>query len=328
MPAGEGGVLPSGALILIAFGLDLLIGDPPWLPHPVRAMAWLAQGCEGFWRQRLSRLRVAGVLTVVCVLTGVGGVVAAVLAVAERVHPWAHDLVASYLLYSALAARDLAHHALRVREALLVPDLEVARQRVAMIVGRDTALLDEAGVARATVESVAENMVDGVTAPILWAALLGPVGALVYKAINTMDSLFGYKNERYHQFGWAPARLDDLANYLPARLTAILVVCAAALLGHSPRQAYRIWRRDRRCHASPNSAQTESAVAGALGVQLGGPAVYFGRRVDKPTIGNAEEPIQARHILAATRLMLLTTGLMALLAGGGVLSHLVLGSTG
>jgi adenosylcobinamide-phosphate synthase len=317
MWVGEGGGLPYGALLLIAYGLDLLLGDPPWLPHPVRAMAWLAHGCEAFWRGRLSRPRLAGVVTVLSVVAGVAGVVAGVVAGALWIHPWAHDLVVIYVLYSAFAARDLARHALTVHAALTTPDLELARQRVAMIVGRETALLDEAGVARATVESVAENMVDGVTAPLLWAALFGPVGVLVYKAVNTMDSLFGYKNERYLEFGWAPARLDDLLNYLPARLTALLVVCVAPLLGHSPGKAYQIWRRDRRCHASPNSAQTEAAVAGALGIQLGGPAVYFGQLLAKPTIGDADQPLKARHILDATQLMLLTCGGMALLAGVG-----------
>jgi len=250
----------------------------------------------------------------------VAGVVVGVLAGAGRIHPGAYDLAAIYLLYSAMAARDLARHSGLVHEALQAHDLKLARQRVAMIVGRETAGLDEAGVSRACVESVAENIVDGVTAPLLWATFLGPTGVLLYKAVNTMDSLFGYKNERYREFGWAPARLDDLANYLPARLTALLVVIAAALLGHSPRNAFRIWRRDRRCHASPNSGQTEAAVAGALGIRLGGPATYFGVQVDKPTMGDADQPITARHILLANRLMLVTAGLTAALGVLGLLA--------
>lgn len=314
--AGEAG-LPAGLLILIAFGLDLAFGDPPWMPHPVRAIAWLAQSVEGIVRQRLPNQRLAGVLTVAVVLVGVGGAVAGLLRIAGVIHPWAADLVRTYLLYTAFAARDLACHSQRVHDALAAHDLILARQRVAMIVGRETANLDQAGVARAAVESVAENINDGVTAPLLWAALLGPMGALLYKAVNTMDSLFGYKNERYRDFGWAPARLDDAANYLPARLTACLVCVAAALLGHSPRRAYQVWRRDRRCHASPNSGQTEAAVAGALGIRLGGPSSYFGAVVDKPAIGDEHHPIDANHILAANRLMLVTAGLMALLAGAG-----------
>ncbi len=338
--AGWGGVtsLPLGALVLIAFCLDLLVGDPPWLPHPVRAIAWLAQASENFWRWLMSgaesrlvgppqggvnsveprllfKQRLAGVLTVLSVLAGVSGMVVGLLALAAWIHPWAVDLLTVYLLFASLATRDLARHSRQVQAALVAGDLPLARQRLAMIVGRETAKLDEAGVSRACVESVAENIVDGITAPLLWAALGGPLGAMLYKAINTMDSMFGYKNERYHEFGWAPARLDDLANYLPARLTAGLVIIAAALLGFSPRRAYQIWQRDRRCHASPNSAQTEAAVAGALGIQLAGPAVYFGSVVDKPTIGDAGQPITPRHIVSANRLLLLTASLGALLAG-------------
>lgn len=313
-------MLASGTLILIAYGLDLVLGDPPWLPHPVRAIAGLAQFCERFWRRRLSRQRLAGVMTVISVLGGVGGVVLALLSLARLIHhPWLADGLTVYLFYASFAARDLAAHSGRVHAALEAGDLGLARQQVAMIVGRETATLDAAGVSRACVESVAENIVDGITAPLFWAALFGPLGAMLYKATNTMDSMFGYKNERYHKFGWAPARLDDLANFIPARLTALLVILAAALLGHSPRHSFRIWRRDRRCHASPNSAQTEAAVAGALGIQLGGPALYFGTVVDKPTIGDALQPITTAHILAANRLMLLTTCLAALLAGVGSL---------
>lgn len=301
-------------LLVIAFILDLLLGDPPWLPHPVRGMAWLAQAAESLWRGAIPNLRLAGVLTVLSVLLGVGGAVFGLRWLAALIHPWALGLVDVTLLYAALATRDLAAHSRRVYAALAAGDLALARQRVAMIVGRETARLDSAGVSRACLESVAENISDGVTAPLFWAALGGPLGAMLYKAVNTMDSLFGYKNERYLEFGWAPARLDDLANYLPARLTAILVVIAAALLGYSPVRAFRIWRRDRRCHASPNSAQTESAVAGALGIQLGGPAVYFGRVLDKPTIGDARHTIMPAHILAANRLLWLVASLAVLLA--------------
>jgi adenosylcobinamide-phosphate synthase len=306
--------MPTAYALLIAYGLDLLIGDPPWLPHPVRAMASLAKVCETFWRGYLQNPRLAGLMTVISLLGAVSGCVYGLLFLTGRLHPWASDIVTVYLLYASLAARDLAAHSQRVYRALLAGNLILARQQVAMIVGRETAHLDEAEVSRACIESVAENIVDGITAPLLWAALFGPLGAMLYKAINTMDSMFGYKNERYHEFGWAPARLDDLANYIPARLTAILVILAATLLGHSPRAAFRIWRRDRRCHASPNSAQTEAAVAGALGIQLGGPSIYFGRTVDKPTIGDALHSITPSHILCTNRLMLMTTSLAVVLA--------------
>ena len=314
--------MPISLAILLAFCLDLLIGDPPWLPHPVRAIGLLAESCERLWRRLAPWLRLAGVLTVVSVLAGVGGAVVGLVSLAGWLHPWCRDLVVIYLLYASLAARDLARHSRRVYDALSAGDLGLARQRLAMIVGRETTTLDAAGISRAAVESVAENIVDGVTAPLLWAVVGGPLGALLYKAVNTMDSMFGYKSERYLLFGWAPARLDDLANYLPARLTAVLVVVASGLLGHSPLRSMRIWRRDCRRHASPNSAQTEAAVAGALGIQLGGPALYFGAKVDKPTIGDSDHPITPRHILLANRLMLATS---ILAVGLGVLSRLVFG---
>lgn len=312
-------MIEMGAMILIAYGLDLALGDPPWLPHPVRAMAALAQLCETCWRGVLAQERVAGIMTVISVLGVVGGVVLGLLSIARGLHPWLADGLTIYLLYASFAARDLAAHSRRVHRALASGNLPLARQQVAMIVGRETATLDAAEISRASVESVAENIVDGMTAPLLWAAVFGPLGAMLYKATNTMDSMFGYKNERYLAFGWAPARLDDLANFIPARLTAALVILAATLLGHSPRRSFQIWRRDRRCHASPNSAQTEAAVAGALAIQLGGPSVYFGAVIDKPTIGDADQPITPSHILAANRLMLLTTCLAALLAGVGSL---------
>lgn len=314
--------MPISLSLLLAFALDLLIGDPSWLPHPVRGIGLLAQTCETLWRRLVPWPRLAGVLTVGTVLAGVGGAVVGLLSLAGWLHPWGRGLMTVYLLYASLAARDLARHSRRVHDALAAGDLDLARHRLAMIVGRETANLDAEAVSRAAIESVAENIVDGVTAPLLWATIAGPLGALLYKAVNTMDSMFGYKSERYLLFGWAPARLDDLANYLPARLTAGLVVLAAGLLGHSPLRSFRVWRRDRRCHSSPNSAQTEAAVAGALGLQLGGPALYFGERVDKPTIGDPEQQIAPSHILSANRLMLVTAGLAA---GLGVLGRLVVG---
>ena len=306
--------MPMGYLILIAYGLDLLIGDPPWLPHPVRAIAYFAKSGETFWRGFLQDQRLAGVMTVISVLVGVGGAVFGLLELAGIMHPRVVDCLTIYLLYASLAARDLACHSRRVYKALASGDLVLARQQVAMIVGRETENLDETEVSRACVESVAENIVDGITAPLFWAALFGPLGAMLYKATNTMDSMFGYKNERYYEFGWAAARLDDLANYAPSRLSAVIVILAAVLLGHSPQRAFHVWRRDRRCHASPNSAQTEAAVAGALGIQLGGPSIYFGHVVNKPTIGDTNQPLTWRHILATNRLLRLTTSLMVLLA--------------
>ncbi len=295
--------------IALALVLDQLLGDPRWLPHPVRLIGLLQSRLEGGCRRLLTSARLAGVLTVVITLVVTGGLTWALLYGAGLLHPLAYDAVAIILLYTSFAARDLARHASAVHGALKGGDLPLARQRVAMIVGRDTAELDEAGVTRAGVESVAESLVDGVTAPLFYALIGGPVAAMLYKAINTGDSMFGYKNERYLEFGWAAARLDDLANFLPARLTSLLIPLAALFLGLQAKGSLHILRRDCRAHASPNAGFPEAAVAGALDVQLGGSSSYFGRIISKPTIGDANQKIQGSHLGSAVNLMLLSSAL-------------------
>lgn len=295
----------SSAEILLptAFLLDLLFGDPAWFPHPVRLIGRLADRLERLCRRLTTNLYMAGLLTVVLVLAVTGGLTWGLLYGSAAVNPWLGLLAGLYILYASLAARDLARHSMQVLRPLCANDLALARQQLAMIVGRDTEALDAQGVCRACVESVAENIVDGVTAPLFWAAIFGPLGAMVYKAVNTMDSMFGYKNEQYLKFGLVAARLDDLANFIPARLTAMLVVAVAFLLGYNGRQAWRIWHRDHNCHASPNSGHTEAAVAGALGLQLGGSSSYFGRIVNKPTMGDPGDACQPGHIGSAVRIM-------------------------
>ena len=298
--------------ILLALGLDALFGDPPWLPHPVRLIGGLAAAGERFFRRLIRDQRWAGIATVLLVLVVTGATSGLLLWGAGRIHPRLGDLLAVLLLYSCFAARDLLAHSRRVYTALWVDDLGEARRRVALLVGRDTAGLDQAGVIRACVESVAENSSDGVVAPLFWAAVGGPVGALLYKAVSTLDSTFGYKNARYLQFGWAAARLDDLANFLPARLTALGLVAAALLCGRDSEAAWRIYRRDRFNHASPNSAHPEAAMAGALGLQLGGPNYYDGQLIEKPHLGDPLLKPRPEHILAANRLVLALTVLAAL----------------
>jgi len=299
--------MPIEYQILCALGLDFAFGDPRWLPHPVRLMGTTALWLENIWRRLIANERAAGIATVLSLLAVTGGATAGLLRALAAIHPLAQTVGSILLLYTSVAVTDLARHSKAVYRALTAGDLALARERVAMIVGRDTAALDEAGVARAAVESVAESMVDGVTAPLFFAFLAGPVGAMLYKAVNTMDSTFGYKNDRYKKFGWAPARLDDLANFLPARLTGLLVPLAASLLGLDGRASWRIFCRDRLNHASPNSAHTEAGVAGALRIQLGGTNLYFGKPVTKPTMGEPLTPIRAAHILAANRLLYCTT---------------------
>jgi adenosylcobinamide-phosphate synthase len=301
--------------IILAVLLDQLLGDPRWLPHPVRVMAAVAGRLEEKTRALLPPFA-AGVCTVFLTLALTGLASSGLLRAGTMLHPWLGEAVAVFLIYTSIAARDLVRHSTAVHAALADGDLAKARQRVGLIVGRDTAELDEEGVTRAAVESVAESMVDGVTAPLFFAVLAGPVGAMLYRAVNTMDSLFGYKNERYRRFGTAAARLDDLANFLPARLSGLLLPVAAFFLGLDPRRSLAVLRRDRKNHASPNSGHSEAAMAGALGVRLGGPAVYSGTPAAKPFLGEATRPLAAKDILRSNRLMLLASAftLLVLLA--------------
>lgn len=295
--------------ILCAVALDLAAGDPRWLPHPVRGIGWVADRMESITRRWIGWQRGAGILAAAGTYAIAGTVAWVAIWLAAWMHPAAGDAVSIVLIYTTIAAKDLARHSMAVYRPLASGNLQEARKRVGMIVGRDTHRLDESGVARAAVESVAESTVDGVTAPLMFAMLAGPVGAVVYRAINTLDSMFGHKDEKYRYFGWASARVDDLANFIPARVTAPLMCLAAGLLEGRTRMAAGICWRDARHHASPNSGLTEACMAGALGVQLGGVNYYDGEAVIKPTIGQANEPLSAKHILRANALMLLTTGL-------------------
>lgn len=299
--------MSAEALIALAYCLDLLCGDPAWFPHPVRYIGRGALALEVPLRRHISNQRLAGVTAVLIIVGGTAATAVMALSLAYRIHPWLGDAVSILILYTVFATRDLANHAFPVYRALQAHDLPTARRLVARIVGRDTAVLDEPGIIRAAVESVAENTVDGITAPLFFAALGGPVAGLTYKAISTLDSTFGYKNERYLHFGWAAARLDDAAAWAPARLTLPIFAIASAISGGRPLSAWRLGLRDGRKHASPNSGFAEASVAGALGVQLGGPLFRQGRRVDLPSIGEPIESLSPKHIRHAIVLMLLTS---------------------
>jgi adenosylcobinamide-phosphate synthase len=308
------------ARILCALALDAAVGDPRWLPHPARFTGRLALRIEPLARRCLNDERLAGMAAAGATVGLAATAATLVVRGARRLHPLAGEAASVLILWSTFAARDLADHALAVHAALERDDLPEARELVGRMVGRDVAVLDEAGVVRAVVESVAENTVDGVTAPLFYAYLGGPVAAAAYKAISTLDSTFGYRNERYARFGWASARADDVANYLPARLTVIASFSAAALLGLRPVDVLRVCLRDGGKHASPNSGLAEAAMAGALGVQLGGPLSRDGRFVDQPTLGDPLQPLSRVHIKQAVRLMAVTTAVWAaLLAGCGAL---------
>ena len=289
------------------FVLDALFGDPAWLPHPVVFMGKAIARLEGFLRPRLPKTPkgevLGGAIVAFCLPVGTLLFTGAVCRGAARLHPLLGLAVQMFWCAQALAARGLVQESTNVYKELVKPDLPAARRAVSRIVGRDTAALTAEGVTKAAVETVAENASDGVIAPLFYMLLGGAPLALTYKAINTMDSMLGYKNEKYLYFGRVPAKLDDAANYLPSRLAGLLWVAAAAFTGNSASGAWKIWRRDRRRHASPNSAQTESACAGALGVQLAGPAYYFGQYYPKLTIGDALRPIEPEDILRANRMM-------------------------
>ncbi len=293
--------------VLGGFVLDALFGDPAWLPHPVVLMGKAISKLEKFLRPRLPKTPqgelLGGAIVAFCLPVGTFLLTGLVCWGAARLHPLLGLAVQMFWCGQALAARGLVQESTNVYKELKKPDLPGARKAVSRIVGRDTAELTAEGVTKAAVETVAENASDGVIAPLLYMLIGGAPLALTYKAINTMDSMLGYKNEKYLYFGRVPAKLDDVANYLPSRLAALLWVAAAAFTHNDAKGAWKIWRRDRRRHASPNSAQTESACAGALGVQLAGPAYYFGQYYPKLTIGDALRPIEPEDILRANRMM-------------------------
>lgn len=305
-------------VLLPAVVLDLLLGDPHWMPHPVRWMGRTISGLETLLRRLFPKTpggeRGAGIVLALALPTLFGGGSALILWGLGQVSPWLSWAVQLWFTYQLLAARSLQTESMAVYYPLKAHDLEGARRAVSRIVGRDTQALDETGVAKAAVETVAENTCDGVTAPLIFLFLGGLPAGMAYKAVSTLDSMVGYKNDKYRFFGRASARLDDILNFIPARLSGLLLCLGAALLPDcSGRRAWTIFWRDRRKHASPNSAHTEAACAGALGVQLAGDASYFGKVVHKPTLGDPVRPVEPEDIPRACRLMYAGAGLLLLL---------------
>jgi adenosylcobinamide-phosphate synthase len=325
------------AQIFAAMLLDLLFGDPRWLPHPVRFIGWLCERYEHLLRR--AEVVVPTMLLGACsfflvLLTSLASA-GLILVILEGINQIAALAGALLLLYSCLAAGDLISHSRRVYFQLRDADLDAARQAVSMIVGRDTATLDSSEVARACVESVAENLVDGITAPLFWALVaslfagllntdplfLAALGAVCYKAVNTMDSMYGYRTERYLQFGRFAARVDDVCNFLPARLSGLCVVLAAALLRYDGAAAWRVFLQDRLKSSSPNSGHTEAAVAGALNIQLGGTSSYFGVTQPKPLIGAGRNMVEPDDIARVNRIVQASAWLFFIL---GAVFHFIL----
>lgn len=306
------------AAILLGYILDLCLGDPHSFPHPVRLIgnliAWLERVLYTFSEKRSAKAELRTGFLLVCLVLFITGCSAgAIIFISSRCGILIQTIAETIMVYYLLAARSLCDESMTVCRKLKAGDIEGARYAVSMIVGRDTAYLSEDGITRAAVETVAENASDGVIAPLFYLAIGGPIFGWLYKAINTMDSMIGYKNDRYLYFGRAAAKLDDLVNLIPSRLAALLLIISSFLLHYNWKNAYGIWRRDRRNHKSPNSAQTESACAGALGLRLAGDAFYFGKLVSKPYIGDELRKIEPQDIRRVNNLMYCAAAIMGII---------------
>lgn len=311
---------------IAGFVLDLLIGDPHFIPHPVRLIGSLISFCDkrlncdagyNISEKKLNLIKYKrGMLLAFTVIFATFAISVIIILAAYSINLYAGVIAEAVMTWQILATKCLRVESMRVYDALRTDGVDAGRRAVSMIVGRDTSVLDAAGITRAAVETIAENTSDGVIAPMLYTAIGGPVLGFVYKAVNTMDSMLGYKNDKYMYFGRFAARLDDVVNFIPARISAYLMIAAAFIGGRQfdGKNAYRIFKRDRFNHASPNSAQTESVCAGALRVQLAGDAVYFGKLVKKKYIGDGLREIEYEDIKRANRLMYITAFLCELLS--------------
>lgn len=296
--------------VVLGFVLDLLIGDPHWLYHPIRLVGALISALEkllrGVFPKNKNGELTAGVFLLALTAGITTGCAWGLLYLAGRIHPWVRFALETVMCYQLLATKALKDETMKVYTALSRGNLKQAKYAVSMVVGRDTEVLDETGVTKAAVETVAENASDGVIAPLLFLAIGGAPLGFFYKAVNTMDSMVGYKNDKYLYFGRAAARFDDVLNYIPARLSGALMSAAASFCGLDAGNAWKIFLRDRRNHSSPNSAHTEAAAAGALHIQLAGNAYYFGKLYEKPTIGDPDRPVEYEDIRRVNRLLYAT----------------------
>lgn len=305
-------------IIGAAFLLDFIFGDPQWIPHPICLIGNMISKLEKGLIKLKNKL-MGGVFLVLIVISVCYLVPFTMLWAAGLISPYLSLILEILFCYQIFAARSLKTESMKVYPPLTENSMEDARKWLSYIVGRDTAALDSKGVIKGTVETVAENTTDGVIAPLIFMAIGGAPLAFLYKGINTMDSMVGYRNDKYIKFGKCAARLDDVANFIPARATAVLMMLGALITGMNFKNAVRIFIRDRKNHKSPNSAQTESVCAGALGIQLAGDACYFGEIVKKPTIGDSLREPEPRDIIRANRLMYVSSTL------GVVLSLVILG---
>lgn len=323
-------------VICIGYLLDRMLGDPHGLWHPVQGIGKIIEWIEHLlWKvfklntdrdADKTKKRIAGAMLVILVLAIVLGISIALLYFSKKYCPWLNLALSCLICYQMLALKSLRVESMKVFHALNgtktkrddkelteTEKLEKGRTAVSMIVGRDTKNLSKEEVIKATVETIAENTSDGVIAPLFYMILFGPLGGIFYKTVNTMDSMIAYKNDRYLYFGTVAAKLDDVLNFIPSRLAAFLMIASCDMVGLDRKNAWNIYKRDRRKHASPNSAQTESVCAGALNVELAGPAYYFGTLHDKPTIGDANRKIELEDIELTNRLLYATANMMFLI---------------
>ena len=297
--------------LVMGYILDLIFGDPYWMPHPVRFIGNLISILEKVIRRFMPKTKrgeyIGGIILTVMVVSISMVIPLVIILMAKSINTYLALIVESFMCYQILATKSLKVESMKVYDELAKNDLPSARKAVSMIVGRDTKDLTFSGVAKAAVETVAENTSDGIIAPMIFIAIGGAPMGFFYKAINTMDSMVGYKNEKYMNFGRFAAKLDDVVNYLPARISAYQMILSSFFLRYDYKNAFKIYKRDRYNHASPNSAQTESVCAGALDVQLAGNAYYFGKLYEKPTIGDNIREINYDDIKKANRLLYCTS---------------------
>lgn len=304
--------------LAFAFVLDFAIGDPQWSYHPMRLIGRSIDGMEYLLRKSPIPERVSGILLTTIIVSGTYLVTHAVVILSRQWCMLSEIIMGACIIYFTISVKCLADESKKVITSLKENDLMKARKALSLIVGRDTANLSQEQVVRACVETIAEGSVDGVLSPLFYAFIGGPSAAMAYKAVNTLDSMVGYKSEKYVRFGWASARLDDLANYIPARVSAVLIPMASLLCGCGFKGSLRIAFQDGRKHESPNSGIPEAAIAGALGVQLGGASTYQGEFVEKPFIGDAQNPLTTKSIDIAIKIMYVTS-ILFMVCGIGVI---------
>ncbi|MDE6671267.1 MAG: adenosylcobinamide-phosphate synthase CbiB [Ruminococcus sp.] len=301
--------------MIFGFIIDCILGDPYWLPHPIRAIGSFITSMEKWIRRIIPHnLRAGGVILALTTIFFSVSIPLIILFFSYKKNILIGLISESIMCYYMIAPKCLKNESIKVYKAIAEKNIEKSRKAVSMIVGRDTENLDKSRIIRATVETVAENTSDGVTAPLMYIAMFGAVGGFFYKAVNTLDSMIGYTNEKYADIGRFSAKTDDFLNFVPSRITAVLMIFSAKILGLDSKNALKIWRRDRRNHASPNSAQTEAVCAGALGIRLAGDAYYFGKLHKKPFIGDNTRNIENEDIVRVNKLMY-TTSFITLILG-------------